>query len=409
MDYRPITPFGRPVEAGQLQASLRHRDAETTPCPAVDKWQALRSLSAAREIYGLSDRDLAVLQALISFHPETRLDPSAGAPVVYPSNASICERLNGMPCSTMRRHLGHLVAAGILLRRDSPNGKRYARRLAGTKVAYGFDLTPLAHRFAEFQDAAERLKARNDRLRHLREIVSLMRRDLAALAEFGAMEHPDAASWDAFDDLARLTARTLRRKLDEDKLTAIQATLTDALTTAQQALELVKTPNLSSSDDRIEQHHQSSEKDSFESEHGCESAKANTTPGQNKELGVAEASANASATVVPLPETRTPPLRMVLSVCGELQSYSPDPIRGWPDLIAAAERLYPMAGISPDCWEDAVGVMGREQAAIVLAAMLERFTEIRSPGAYLRHLARMASEGRFSSGPMLAALTRRAA
>ncbi|MCR8549288.1 replication initiation protein RepC [Salipiger sp. P9] len=407
MDYRPITPFGRTLEAGQLQASLRHRDAETTPCPAIDKWQALRSLSAARELYGLSDRDLAVLQALISFHPETRLDPSAGAPVVYPSNASICERLNGMPCSTMRRHLGHLVAAGILLRRDSPNGKRYARRLAGTKVAYGFDLTPLAHRFAEFQDAADRLKARDARLRHLREIVSLMRRDLAALTEFGALEHPGAAPWDAYDDLARLTARALRRKLDEDKLTAIQTALNDALTAAQRALGLVKTEDLSSNDDQIEQHYQNSNKDSFESEKSNEddpiSSEDSPAPRDTQRKVV------TSGTVVPLPKQRTPPLRMVLSVCAEFQSYSPEPIRDWPDMIAAAQRLYPMMGISTACWEEAVLKMGRDQASIALAAMLERFSEIRSPGAYLRHLAKMASEGRFSTGPMVTALCRKSA
>ena len=136
--------------------------ASTNPASSpigVDKWEALRALGVARKRYGLSDRELSVLQALISFHPGRTLDPRGGPLVVYPSNRTICERLNGMPCSTMRRHLARLVAVGLIIRRDSPNGKRYSRRYAGEKIAFGFDLTPLAARFQEFSDAARRRAA----------------------------------------------------------------------------------------------------------------------------------------------------------------------------------------------------------------------------------------------------------
>ena len=208
MEYRPITPFGRPVTAG-LMARAGAADA---PCPAVDKWHALRTLTAAREAYGLSDRDLAVLQALLSFHPKAEL---SGGCVVHPSNRTICERLMGMPSSTMRRHLAALVEAGVVIRRDSPNGKRYVKRLGDARMAYGFDLSPLAHRLPEFEAAADRIRARDARLAALRETVMLMRRDLAALAAYGLESCPDAeAHWTASDDLARLTARALRRKLE---------------------------------------------------------------------------------------------------------------------------------------------------------------------------------------------------
>lgn len=51
--------------------------------------------------------------------------------------------------------------------------------------------------------------------------------------------------------------------------------------------------------------------------------------------------------------------------------------------------------------------MGAEDAAATLAAMLERFTEIRSPGAYLRNLSAKAAMNAFSSGPMVLAIARR--
>ena len=65
-----------------------------------------------------------------------------------PRHATLSDRAHGMPESTLRRHLAALVRAGIILRHDSPNGKRYARRGEGGEItdAYGFDLTPLVAR-----------------------------------------------------------------------------------------------------------------------------------------------------------------------------------------------------------------------------------------------------------------------
>ena len=53
-----------------------------------------------------------------------------------------------MPASTLRRLLAVLVEAGLIVRRDSPNGKRYARKGRGGEItlAFGFDLAPLVVR-----------------------------------------------------------------------------------------------------------------------------------------------------------------------------------------------------------------------------------------------------------------------
>ena len=53
--------------------------------------------------------------------------------------------------------------------------------------------------------------------------------------------------------------------------------------------------------------------------------------------------------------------------------------------------------------------MGPEQAAATLCAMLQRFSDIRNPGGYLRHLTRKAREGTFSASRMVMALDPRAA
>jgi replication initiation protein RepC len=65
-------------------------------------------------------------------------------------------------------------------------------------------------------------------------------------------------------------------------------------------------------------------------------------------------------------------------------------------------------GISPSAWEDACAVMGEEDAAIVVAAMLQRSEMIVRAGGYLRNLTERAREGKFSVGPMVMALLRAA-
>ena len=134
-------------------------------------------------------------------------------------NRAICERLNGMPCSTMRHHLSNLVQTGFVVRRDSPNGKRYARRYGDEKVR----LSPLVRRFQEVCEAAEAVSGPpEERYKRLHATVSLMRRDLAGLAGYGRSLRPDQGVWDQFSDLAALTARDLRRKIEMEDLRRIE-------------------------------------------------------------------------------------------------------------------------------------------------------------------------------------------
>ncbi|MGL4438020.1 MAG: helix-turn-helix domain-containing protein, partial [Bosea sp. (in: a-proteobacteria)] len=79
--YISTTPFGRrPAKLGQIAAQLQVRRAvadagkpgSNIPA-AVNKWHVFRTLTEIRERLGVSDRSLSVLNALLSFHPETAL------------------------------------------------------------------------------------------------------------------------------------------------------------------------------------------------------------------------------------------------------------------------------------------------------------------------------------------------
>ena len=405
MGYTPVTPFRRTVDA----AILKHQAAAQRDLPAngANKWEVLRELATARAAFGLSDRDLTVLQALVSFHPATILGANRADLIVFPSNKAICERLNGMPCSTMRRHLGNLVRTGFIVRRDSPNGKRYCRTQGDDRLAFGFDLAPLVLRFHDICAAAETQRAEVERHTRLRTLVSVMRRDLASLAEFGQSVRPDLTIWDQFSDLARLTARDLRRKLDVPSLAAIETRLQEALEAARRLVGPAETPNMSTTDSVTEQHHQNSKINLQDSEPGLEKAQGVRAAHPHERTGQTGPSVDRDD---PPPETEDEaqlpniPLGLVLAACREFQTYSDTPVRHWHDLVRVADILRPMMGISPSLWDDAKHHMGPEQAAVVAVALLERFGEIRSPGGYLRTLTTKAAQGAFSCGPMIMAL-----
>ena len=124
--HPPTTPFGRRSltlahVASQMVATAR------PPEKVVHKWKIYQAICAARPRLGVSERSLSVLNALLTFHPETALTGEDDL-IVFPSNDKLTLRAHGMPASTLRRHLAVLVDAGLIIRRDSPNGKRYARK-----------------------------------------------------------------------------------------------------------------------------------------------------------------------------------------------------------------------------------------------------------------------------------------
>jgi replication initiation protein RepC len=399
MEYTPISPFMRPISRAHLR--VVERPKASVPGKPVNKWELLRELSKAQAAFGVSERDLTVLQGLLSFFPDDAFGGNAEM-VVFPSNKAICERLNGMPCSTMRRHLARLVDAGLLMRRDSPNGKRYVRKHGEERVAFGFDLSPLYCRSEEVARAAEAVREAEDRLRRLREVVSLMRRDLAALAEFGEEIQPGLGLWDELRDEAVLAARALRRKLTLEELSAYRVNLEALLDQARNVIDGPETEEMNTSDARFERHHHNSNEETIDLEPALKKGGAAAgAPDVDTEAPVAE---------VEEPDTRRVPkipLHLVIAGCPSLKTFYQGDIRHWHQLFDAASHVRPAMGISASAWEEAQRFMGPEQASIVVVAMLERFADIRSPGGYLRALTSKAAAGEFSCGPMVMALMSR--
>lgn len=365
MERLTFTPFsGRLATAALMQAESR-KDSDCS----CGKWALFDDLRLARAAFGVTDRDLTVLWAMLSFLPGPDLDPEAGL-VVFPSNAALSDRTHGMAESTLRRHIAALVAAGLVARHDSPNGKRYARRGRDGQVAvaFGFDLSPLLALSGTIRQAATATRDAAEALSRAREAAVLALRDLRKLLDWAGSQDT------ALSGTVAALGRRLRRRMTLAEAQALADEAHATLAALKNSLCSCETGGDAAQNGR---HHTESKCGLIDSD-----------PAEKSDD-------DAAATV---------PLHLVVRACPEIALYAPAPIRRWRELEGAAHLVRPMMGVSRDAWDEARGIMGDLQAAMVLAAILQGGERIRSPGGYLRKLTRQAARGRFRPGGMILSL-----
>ena len=387
------TPFGRRLMTLALVKS-QMRTSQIKAGKSVDKWKVYRDACDARTLLGLRDRAFAVLNALLTFHPDSELSEE-GNLIVFPSNAQLSGRANGIAGTTLRENLAVLVDAGLIQRCDSPNGKRYARkgRDGSIETAYGFSLAPLLARSEELALMAQQVAAGQRHLKIVKERISIARRDVRKLIS-AAIEDGAPGDW------ARTEAIfvELMGRLRQCKTVEIFEEILDELDLLREEVinqleDLVNLQKSGTNADEIRQHIQNS---NTESTHELE-------PRSEKEQG-ARPSQNSGRGAEPM---KAFPLGLVLRACPEIAMYGPAGVVGnWRDLMMAAVVVRSMLGVSPSAYEEACEAMGPENAAVTMAAILERAGHISSAGGYLRDLTARARRGEFSLGPVLMALMR---
>jgi replication initiation protein RepC len=451
------TPFGRrPASLGQIKArALVSRAVDAAGQPganvpaAVNKWHLFRTLTAIRERLGVSDRALAVLNALLSFHQETALTlPKAshsGADgagqgescdlIVFPSNRQLQVRAHGMAETTLRGHLAALVAAGLILRRDSANGKRYARRQGAQQEAqrggkderfseaFGFDLTPLVARVGEFEALHEEMARERRLIQTLKTRITLHRRDISKMIALG-LDEGLVGPWEDYRQLFMGLVTPLRQLKSlaaiEQTHAALGALLVDITNTLNSNINVQNTAG----NDAENRWHISNSKTE---------CSQNLEPSSNDD----GADVSASLETVEPPQASQDvgiqselPLALVLEACPDVKDYhdAGGKIASWSSFQRAAEAVRPMIGISPDAWHEACRVLTPVGAAMAVAMILQRCeysSEARtvpgstpgstvmvvngspvivSAGGYLRALTEKARAGEFTPGPMLMAL-----
>lgn len=373
-----LTPFGSQRMTHALLA-VHQKAREIPQGAAADKWQLHRWLCEGKNIIGISDRSLAVLSALLSFYPENTL-VETGALVVFPSNKQLALRAHGMADATLRRHLAALVEAGIVTRQDSPNGKRYARRSKSgeLKVAFGFSLAPLLARADEFEAAAEQVKSEKIALREIREQLTLLRRDISKLLDY-AIEASLVGPWDELKVEFRAVVDSIPRRAEMIELTTLVAKLHEIRSSVDKALNNnQKVQNLSDNESQNERQLNESKPDS------------------HFDRNVANSDTVAITTITDCAIEASISLDMVLRACPEISAYASDSIRQWEHLMTTAEKVRSFIGIDTKLYEMALKMLGRQNTAITIAYLLQRYNDIRSVSGYLRILTEKAAEDAFS-------------
>lgn len=393
------TPFGRrPMTLALVQRQSATADIKLGK--AADKWKILRDASAAMSLLGVQSNSLAVLDALLSFYPETELRQDASL-IVFPSNHQLGLRAHGMAGATLRRHIAVLVQAGLITRKDSANGKRFARRDNNGEVdtAYGFDLSPLLARSEELAVLAQTVIDERAAFKNAKEALTICRRDVRKLISV-AIEEEVEGDWQVIEDMYVALIAQIPRKPTRENLEELLEEMSALRMRVVKQLKIKKNlTNNSTNDAQIERHIQNSNTN-FPNE---------LEPRSEEEQGEkSEAGAEAPS----LPKARRDseqlksfPLAIVLRACPMINDYGPDgKISNWREFMTASVVVRSMLGVSPSAYEQACAVMGPENAAVAIACILERSSFINSPGGYLRDLTKRTERGEFSLGPMVIAL-----
>ncbi len=388
------TPFGRrPMTLALVKRQIKTEQTVTES--SVDKWRVFRDVGDARSRLGLQDRALAVLNALLSFFPSTELSSEKNL-IVFPSNAQLSARANGIAGTTLRKCLGALVEAGIIIRKDSPNGKRYARKgdEGNIEDAYGFSLAPLLARASEFAALSQDVAAEQRRFRIMKDRLTIVRRDVRKLISVG-LEENLPGDWAAAETaFMEIVGRFSRRPTIADLSASLDA-MTLLHEEVSRMLEMQEEPTKSDGNDiasRCHIHNSNTEscnelEPRFEKKQGEKFEPIKQTPRK--------------------PEPEVFPLSMVLRACPEIGNFGQGgSIGSWREMMMAAITVRSMLGVSPSAYEEACEVMGQAGAAIAIACIYERAGHITTAGGYLRDLTAKARRGEFSLGPMLFAQLR---
>ncbi len=306
--------------------------------PTPDRHIMIDLLRRAAPLIGLTPPVIATLDAMISCLP-----PKRSHHTVFASNATLTFRRNGISDRTIRRHVLVLQEAGLLVRHDSPNRKRFTKTnsQAGTMLRFGFDLAPLYKQLPQIAALATDATAQQERIAYIRTKIRSVANELLG-------QDPGHSNGTQALRLLRrkLTLEACENLLAELKTTPLPAEHTDAQTT-----------KLSAADSQNVRHHHNSNKEHIEKERPA------ALPDQLP-LTVAE----------------------LLASCPEAAQYALRKIESLADVIAHARSLAPMIGIDDKTYQTAQDRIGPLATATTIWAMMQFYNRIKKAGAYFRAL-----------------------
>lgn len=328
----------------------------------------IETLRNAAPRLGLTAPVISTLDAMLSC-----LAPKRNHHTVFASNATLTFRRNGISERTIRRHAATLQELGLLVRRDSPNRKRYTKHNTnqGKALRFGFDLTPLFTHLHEIAAmAAEVLREKEE--------ISYIRSKIRAAANQSLQCEPNNIT-------AKDTLRILRRKLS---LQDCQHLLERQLITIVQAetegdLPVNSTTTMTASNGQNVRHYHKSNKEYIDKE---------------------EVSIKKEPPIVIEDEPLT--VQELLSACPEATQFALKEIKTPHDVIAHARTLAPMIGINAQTYNAAQERLGSLRTAATVWAIMQFHEKIKAVGAYFRSITTGSKSTGFSPEKLIRRLAK---
>jgi replication initiation protein RepC len=389
--------------------------------------QVLAAFKAAAPFLGFGPRVVHAIDWLFSFtQPQDWVEPSR--PVVWPSAATQRDAL-GLGASQVKTLNRLLVELGLVTMKDSPNGKRYGRRDAQKRIveAYGFDLSPLAARKAEFVDIAAKGREEREQMRRLRRRATIARNGLLQILETVAEQDLYDASWRVLEEEGMALARSLQKverlkemalgiaSLEQRQLAARERLENPLATISEPVSEDVNSdprgpenrPHNTTTKNPL-----NPEQDTVIPSEGRNSPRVerisipNTPVSSNRPYG--------AETGRPARTDNGTVMRMLpdelVRLAPRLRPYLHSSAPSWSEVVDAASWLCHDLGVSKFLWGEACLAMSREAAAIALAIVSEKsaahFTS--SPGGYFHGMVAKAKTGQLNLARTVWALRRAA-
>jgi replication initiation protein RepC len=357
--FRRMTP-------GLLKADRTAGGFAGLPERVTSPGQLLAALKAAAPRLGIAPRLVHAIDWLFRFTQPQDWEQGS-RPVVWPS-ASMQQEALGLSPSQVKEINRRLIELGLVTMKDSPNGKRYGRRHEKTGhiiEAYGFDLSPIAMRHAEFVRLTEEGRAERAAMGRLRRRATIARKAIIQILETAAEYAIEGGEWITLARESEALVRALRGVERVDEMEAGVKSLERRQTAARERIEnllgLVET-DPKEPENRPQIHNY----------------KLSLDPEQDTVIAAKESS-GAGGTAVPQSLPPVQPKRRekgmvhgirpdeLVRLMPKLKGYLRRPDPAWPDIVDAADWLRNDLGVSKSLWGDACLAMGRELAAVALA------------------------------------------
>jgi replication initiation protein RepC len=390
---RPPTGFRR--WSPNLLKTERSADAFAgLPDGVTMHGQLLAAFKNAAPMLGISPRLVHAIDWLFCFTQPQDWQADA-RPIVWPS-ARTQQGALGLSATQAKEINRRLIELGLIAMKDSANGKRYGHRdhpKGRILEAYGFDLSPLAARYAEFRRLAAQGRAERLAMGRLRRRATIARKAIVQILETAAEYGFDGVEWATLRQDSEAIGSALKSVERSDEMEVGVTSLERRQAYGRERLEALL--GIVDSDPK-------------EAENRPHYNNYKPTLDPNKDTVIAsEVCSGGGEGADPSPQAPEQRHRTdkgmvhgiapdeLVRLAPKLKPYLRRSSPSWPDLHDAADWLRTDLGVSKSLWGDACVAMGRDLAAVALAVVStkdpEHFTT--SAGGYFHGMVTKARAG----------------